>query len=68
MEISKELFEEAKSVMQEAMDLLRKLKTLAIEAKPMIQQISMVDQEFNSSDTRSEQWLVKFKELFPNEA
>ena len=37
MEISKELFEEAKSVMQEAMDLLRKLKTLAIEAKPMIQ-------------------------------
>ena len=60
--------EEAKECLAEALDLLLKLKDLAKEAKSMIQEISIVDREFNSSDTRSERWLAKFKELFPNEA
>ena len=60
--------EEAKECLAEALDLLLKLKDLVKDAKPMIQEISIVDKEFNSSDSRSEAWLAKFKELFPNEA
>lgn len=74
--------EEAKECLAEALDLLLKLKDLVKEAKPivesefeMVSNISRMNvlprqaqEKFDSTETRSEKWLAKFKELFPNEA
>lgn len=82
MPINDEIFEEAQDCLKEALDLLLKLKELVIEAKPIVEsememELSIIrmntlpeniHSEFSATETRSDKWLAKFKELFPNEA
>ena len=73
--------EEAKECLAEALYLLHRLKDLVKEAKPIVEsELEMasnisrmnvlprqVQEKFDSTETRSEKWIAKFKELFPNE-
>ena len=77
-----EYVEEAKECLNEALDLLNTMKKLVRDAKPMVESefqmecdisrfapLPEEDQKvFDSKKTRSELWLERYKDLFPNEA